>query len=193
MLEAYNQQCDEASRIFAEYQKRLQNYLERANDVLRSSTSDEAQNLHKSNAHVDNEAVYSTVKGDRSSDDVIVVETNLGRNIRKACESLASQMLEKISTTFPAYEGTGIHVNAQSDASKLEIDFDGSIPDDVKTIASDSLKNPSLLLQAVTVYTSQVRSLIRREIDKIDVKADAESLRSVSFYFPLVLFSSVTA
>ncbi|CAA6660220.1 unnamed protein product [Spirodela intermedia] len=166
MLEAYNQQCDEASRIFAEYQKRLQSYVDQASDVRSSAASG-----------AENGAFYSTVKGNRSSDDVILVETTWERNIRKACETLAAQMIEKICRTFPAYEGTGIHLNAQIDASKLGIDLDGEIPDDVKAIAIDSLKNPSLLLRAVTLYTSQVNSLIQRETEKVDVKADAEFLR----------------
>lgn len=182
MLEAYNQQCDEASRIFAEYQKRLQSYVDQASDVLRSSAASGAENADDLTVQVENEAFYSTVKGNRSSDDVILVETTWERKIRKACETLAAQMIEKICRTFPAYEGTGIHSNAQLDASKLGIDLDGEIPDDVKAIAIDSLKNPSLLLRAATLYASQVKSLIQRETEKVDVKADAEFLRFLPFY-----------
>ncbi|XP_078434794.1 HAUS augmin-like complex subunit isoform X2 [Wolffia australiana] len=176
MLEAYNQQCDEASRIFAEYQKRLQYYVDQAKNISSSSGIGTGE-FDNPAGPVRNDAVYSTVKGNTPSDDIILVETTLEKNIRKACETLAAQMVEKISRIFPAYEGTGLHLNAQVDASKLGLDFDGAAPDDVKAIAIDSLKNPSLLLRAVTLYTSQVKTLLRKEIGKIDVKADAELLR----------------
>ncbi|RWR76008.1 AUGMIN subunit 5 [Cinnamomum micranthum f. kanehirae] len=70
-----------------------------------------------------------------------------------------------------------IHLNPQLEAAKLGIDFDGEIPDDVKAIATNALRNPPLLLQAVTAYTSRLKTLIHREMEKIDIRADAELLR----------------
>ncbi|MQM02680.1 hypothetical protein Taro_035449, partial [Colocasia esculenta] len=182
MMEAYNQQCDEASKIFAEYQKRLQYYVDQARDVLRFSGTGE--NVGDFGVQTENEAFYSTVKGNKTSEDVILIETTRERNIRKACEIIAAQVAEKICKTFPAYEGSGIHLNAQVDGFKLGIDLDEEIPDDVKAIAVDALRNPPMLLRAVTSYTSRVKSLIHRETEKIDIKADAELLRIVDATSP---------
>ncbi|KAJ8635456.1 hypothetical protein MRB53_009723 [Persea americana] len=149
MLEAYDQQCDEAAKIFVEYQKRLHYYVTQVRDSQRSrfNTADAIDDFH---ANSEKEAVYSTVKG---------------------------HMIDKIRSAFPAYEGTGIHLNPQLEAAKLGIDFDGEIPDDVKSIAMNALRNPPLLLQAVTAYTSRLKTLIHREMEKIDIRADAELLR----------------
>ncbi|KAJ0987049.1 hypothetical protein J5N97_005405 [Dioscorea zingiberensis] len=176
MLEAYDQQCDEAAKIFAEYQKRLHHYVNQARDVRQSSSGglvDAVDDLMLG----EKEAVYSTVKGNKSSDDFILIETSRERNIRRACEILASNMIEKIRITFPAYEGNGININSQLDAAKLGIDVDGGIPDDVKVVAVDALKNPSLMIQSIALYTSRVNTLIHRETEKIDIRADAELLR----------------
>ncbi|XP_077214642.1 HAUS augmin-like complex subunit isoform X2 [Tasmannia lanceolata] len=177
MLEAYFQQCNEAAKIFAEYQKRLHYYVSQARDAQRSSSGVSFDVVDDFHANSEKEAVYSTVKGNRSSDDVILIETTRERNIRKACETLAAHMIEKIRNTFPAYEGTGIHVDPQLEAAKLGIDFDGEMPDDVKAAALNALRNPPQLLQAVTAYTSRVKTLIHREAEKIDIRADAELLR----------------
>ncbi|KAF5175888.1 Augmin subunit, partial [Thalictrum thalictroides] len=176
MLEAYDQQCDEASRIFAEYQKRLHNYVIQARDAQRSNsgTVDGVDDFQESS---EKEAVYSTVKGNKSSDDVILIETTRERNIRRACENLAELMVEKLRSSFPAYEGSGIHLNPQLEAAKLGIDFDGEVPDEVKSVVVNSLKNPPLLLQAITMYTSRLKTLISRETEKIDIRADAALLR----------------
>ncbi|KAJ0987021.1 hypothetical protein J5N97_005377 [Dioscorea zingiberensis] len=176
MLEAYDQQCDEAAKIFAEYQKRLHHYVNQARDVRQSSSGglvDAVDDLMLG----EKEAVYSTVKGNKSSDDFILIETSRERNIRRACEILAAHMIEKIRITFPAYEGNGININSQLDAAKLGIDIDGNIPDDVKIVAVDALKNPSLMIQSIALYTSRVNTLIHRETEKIDIRADAELLR----------------
>ncbi|KAL9668922.1 hypothetical protein QQ045_006463 [Rhodiola kirilowii] len=100
MLEAYDQQCDEAAKIFIEYQKRI--------------------SFHANN---DKEAVYSTVRGTKSADDVILIETARERNIRKACESFASYMIEKIRHSFPAYEGSGILFNPRLEVEKISFDY----------------------------------------------------------------------
>ncbi|KAG6777575.1 hypothetical protein POTOM_017400 [Populus tomentosa] len=177
MLEAYDQQCDEAAKIFAEYHKRLHQHVDQARDAQRSSIDSSIEEVSSFSANSEKEAVYSTVKGTKSADDVILIETTCERNIRKACESLAVYMVERIRNSFPAYEGSGIHLNPQSEAAKLAIDFDGEIPDDVRTVIVNCLKNPPLLLRAITAYTSRLKTLVSREIEKTDVRADAELLR----------------
>ncbi|KAJ7974268.1 AUGMIN subunit 5 [Quillaja saponaria] len=177
MLEAYDQQCDEATKIFAEYHKRLRHYVNQARDSQRLGVDSSMEVVNSFGAKGEKEAVYSTVKGSKSADDVILIETTRERNIRKACESIAAQMIEKIRISFPAYEGSGIHLNSQLEAAKLGFDFEGEIPDEVRTVIVNYLKSPTLLLQAITAYTSRLKSLISREIDKIDVRADAETLR----------------
>ncbi|KAL0920791.1 hypothetical protein M5K25_009960 [Dendrobium thyrsiflorum] len=177
MLEAYDQQCDEAAKIFAEYQKRLHQYVSQARDVKRLNTGSTADVVDEIHLHGEKEAVYSTVKGSKSSDDIILIETSQERNIRLACESLSKLMIEKIQSTFPAYEGTGINPSSQVDASKFIIELEGEVPDDVKAIILDSLRNPSLLLQSITTYAMRFTSLIHRETEKIDIRADSELLR----------------
>lgn len=176
MLEAYDQQCDEATKIFSEYHKRLRHYLNQARDVHRSS-GDSVEVVTSFHPKNDKEAVYSTVKGSKSAEDVILIETAWERNIRKACEYLAVQVAEKIKNSFPAYEGNGIHLNPQLEAANLGIDFDGDVPDEVKVVIVNCLKNPPQLLQAITAYTQRVKTMIAKEIEKIDVRADAETLR----------------
>lgn len=177
MLEAYDQQCDEAAKIFAEYHKRLRQYVNQARDAQRSSADSSVEVVSSFSANSEKEAVYSTVKGSKSADDVILIETIQERNIRKACESLAVHMIERIRYSFPAYEGSGIHLNPQLEAAKLGIDFDGEMPDDVRTVIANFLKRPPQLLQAITAYTLRLKTLVSREIEKIDVRADAETLR----------------
>uniref|UniRef100_A0A6N2N5T9 AUGMIN subunit 5 n=1 Tax=Salix viminalis TaxID=40686 RepID=A0A6N2N5T9_SALVM len=177
MLEAYDQQCDEAARIFAEYHKRLHQYVNQARDAQRFNTDSSLEEVSSFSANSEKEAVYSTVKGTKSADDLILIETTWERNIRKACESLADYMAERIRNSFPAYEGSGIHLNPQSEAAKFGMDFDGEIPDDVRTVIVNCLKNPPHLLRAITAYTLRLKTLVSREIEKIDVRADAELLR----------------
>lgn len=192
MLEAYDQQCDEAAKIFAEYQKRLHYYVTQVRDAqrFRFNTADAIDDFH---ANSEKEAVYSTVKGNKASDDVILIETTRERNIRRACEILAAHMIEKIRNAFPAYEGTGILYNPQLEAAKLGIDFDGEIPDDVKAIATNALRNPPLLLQAVTAYTSRLKTLIHRETEKIDIRADAELLRSFATIIIIIVVINIVS
>lgn len=103
--------------------------------------------------------------------------TTREKNIRTASESLVAFMVERIRSSFPAYEGSGIHSNPQAEAAKLGFDFDGQIPDEVRTAVVNCLKSPPQLLPAITAYTSRLKNLISREIEKIDVRADAETLR----------------
>lgn len=177
MLEAYDQQCDEAAKIFAEYHKRLRYYVNQARDVQGSSADSSAEVVTSINANNEKDAVYSTVRGSKSADDIILIETTIERNIRKACESLVAQMVEKIRSSFPAYEGSGIHVNPQLEAAKLGFDIDGDIPEDVRDVIISCLRSPLQLLLAITGYTEKLKSLISKEIEKIDVRADAETLR----------------
>ncbi|KAL4376561.1 hypothetical protein GQ457_02G006050 [Hibiscus cannabinus] len=177
MLEAYDQQCDQAAKIFAEYHKRLHQYVNQARDSQRSSVDSSIEMVSNYGGNSEKEAVYSTVKGTKAADDFILIETTRERNIRKACETLAEHMIEKVRNSFPAYEGNGIHLNPQSEATKLGFDFYGEIPDEVRTVIVNCLKNPPQLLQAITIYTSRLKTLISREIEKVDVRADAETLR----------------
>lgn len=176
MLESYDQQCDEAAKIFAEYHKRLRYYVNQARDAQRSSAEsvDLATSIHTSS---DKDSVYSAVRGSKSTDDVILLESARERNIRKACESIVEQMIERIRSSFPAYEGCGIHVNSQSEAAKLGFEFDGEIPEEVRDIIVSCSKSPPQLLLAITSYTERLKSIITKEIEKIDVRADAETLR----------------
>ncbi|KAJ6371183.1 hypothetical protein OIU77_001647 [Salix suchowensis] len=123
MLEAYDQQCDEAARIFAEYHKRLHQYVNQARDAQRFNTDSSLEEVSSFSANSEKEAVYSTVKGTKSADDLILIETTWERNIRKACESLADYMAERIRNSFPAYEGSGIHLNPQSEAAKADAEL----------------------------------------------------------------------
>ncbi|ERN11754.1 AUGMIN subunit 5 isoform X1 [Amborella trichopoda] len=177
MLEAYDLQCEEAAKIFAEYHKRLQEYVNQAREARRLKVGSSSDVLDDFHAVSDKGSIYATVKGNKTADDVILIESTRERNIRKACEGLAAHMIEKLRNAFPAYDGTGIHPNPQIEAAKLGFDFDGEIPDDVKAIALESLRGPPQLLHAITTYTSRVKSLIKRETEKIDVRADAELLR----------------
>ncbi|PSS35084.1 AUGMIN subunit like [Actinidia chinensis var. chinensis] len=177
MLEAYDQQCDEAAKIFAEYHKRLRYYVNQVRDAQRLSVDSSFEVVNSYSANSEKEAVYSTVKGAKSVDDVILIETTREKNIRKACEFLAFQTIEKIRNSFPAYEGNGIHLNSQLEAAKLGFDFDGNIPDEVSDAILNCLKSPPQLLQAIIAYTQRMKTLITREIEKIDVRADAETLR----------------
>ncbi|XP_057462891.1 AUGMIN subunit 5 [Actinidia eriantha] len=177
MLEAYDQQCDEAAKIFAEYHKRLRYYVNQVRDAQRLSVDSSFEVVNSYSANSEKEAVYSTVKGAKSLDDVILIETTREKNIRKTCKFLAFQTIEKIRNSFPAYEGNGIHLNSQLEAAKFGFDFDGNIPDEVSDAISNCLKSPPQLLQAIIAYTQRMKTLITREIEKIDVRADAETLR----------------
>ncbi|KAL5776726.1 hypothetical protein ACOSP7_009652 [Xanthoceras sorbifolium] len=177
MLEAYDQQCDEAAKIFAEYHKRLRQYVSQARDAERTSADSSVEVINSFTANSEKEAVYSTVKGTKFVDDFILIETTRERNIRKACEALAAHILDKIRFSFPAYEGSSIHSNPQLEVAKIGSDFAGEIPDEVRTVIVNCLKSPPQLLQAITGYTLRLKTLISREIEKIDVRADAESLR----------------
>lgn len=177
MLDAYEQQCDEAARIFSEYHKRLRSYVNQVKDAQRLENDSSTEVTSEKGGDV-----YSTVKGSKPADDVILIETTRERNIRKACESLALQMIEKIQNLFPAFEGIGIHSNPQIEASKLGVDVDGDIPVDVRDVIRDCLRSPPQLLLALTTYTQRLKAIVSKEIEKIDVRADADMLRYVYIF-----------
>ncbi|KAL4568585.1 hypothetical protein LXL04_024200 [Taraxacum kok-saghyz] len=177
MLDAYDQQCDEAAMIFSEYHKRLRSYVNQVKSAQKLDTDSSMEVVTSFQTNNEKEDIYSTVKGSKPSDDLILIETNRERNIRKACESLAIQMIEKIRTSFPAYEGNGIHSNPQTEAAKLGVDIDTDIPSEVQDVIVNCLKSPPQLLLAITTYTQRLKSLITKEIEKIDVRADADMLR----------------
>ncbi|KAI3749231.1 hypothetical protein L2E82_19838 [Cichorium intybus] len=97
--------------------------------------------------------------------------------LRKACEWLAEHMTKSIHNSFPAYEGIGIHSNPQQETSKLGIDVEGNVPDEIQDMVLNSLKSPPQLLLSVITYTQRLKSIIAKEIEKIDIRADAETLR----------------
>ncbi|KAG2710897.1 hypothetical protein I3760_04G050800 [Carya illinoinensis] len=166
LLKAYEQQCDEATNIFAEYHKRLHYHVNQARNDQRLS--------------------------DDSSDEITAL-TNCERNIRKACESLAAHLIEKVRNSFPAYKGSGIHLNPQLEAAKLGFDFDGEIPDEIRTVIENYMKSTLQMLQTVTAYTLRLKTLISRETEKIDIRADAETLRYYyAFLFCIFMDTSST-
>ncbi|KAJ9540495.1 hypothetical protein OSB04_027001 [Centaurea solstitialis] len=177
MLEAYSEQCDVAARIFVEYCKRLCSYVNQVKDAQRLEADSSSELVTSFQVDSEKGTVYSTVKGSKPSEDVVLVETSRERNIRKACELLAVQMIEKIHNSFPAYEGSGIHLNPQLETAKLGIDIDGDIPDEVRDVILNCLRSPSQLLLAVTTYTQRLKAMVTKEIEKTDVRADAETLR----------------
>lgn len=179
MLETYDQQSDDAAKIFAEYHKRLRYYVSQARNSQRSSVDLSTEVASTMHASSEKEAVYPNVKGAKAAEDVILIETTRERNIRKACEFLALHTLDRIRGSFPAFEGSGVHSNPQLEAAKLGYDFGGEIPEEVNTVVANCLKSPPLLLQAITAYTQRLKTLITREIEKVDVRADAEALRSL--------------
>ncbi|XP_024996684.1 AUGMIN subunit 5-like [Cynara cardunculus var. scolymus] len=177
VLEAYGEQCDVAARIFVEYCKRLCSYVNQVKDAQRLEADSSMELVTSSQVDSEKGTVYSTVKGSKPSEDVVLVETSRERNIRKACELLALKMIEKIHNSFPAYEGSGIHLNPQLETAKLGIDVDGDIPDEVRDVILNCLRSPSQLLLAVTTYTQRLKAMIAKEIERTDVRADAETLR----------------
>ncbi|KAJ0253002.1 hypothetical protein HA466_0121060 [Hirschfeldia incana] len=175
MLEAYDQQCDDAARIFAEYHKRLQVYVNQARAAQRSSLDYLGDLSSKLNG--EREAVYSSVRGSKSTDDVILVETTRERSIRKACESFASHMVDRICSSFPAYEGNGIHSHPELETAKLSFECDGEISEEMRGVVVNCLSSPPLLLQAIAAHTLRLKTLISKEIERVDLRADAETLR----------------
>mgnify|MGYP000314776284 FL=1 len=179
LLEAYDGRFEQAARIFAEYQRRLHRYVEHAVDVQRGKLGG-SEAAPDPLAHRDLDTVYAIpLKGGKSIDSgTILIETTAERNVRKTCETLAAMLIERIKTTFPAYDGVGNQKDGGADERKIGMDINWeTIPDSIKETAVNLLKNPPQLLRAIAGYTAQVNDAIIREIEKFDVKADAEKLR----------------
>jgi len=160
-----------------EYWKRLHVHVEHARDAQRGKSvpSDLVQERLQGNA----DAHFST-SASVSDDTHVLRETPQERNIRQACEVLSAALLDRIRTSFPAYDGASSQSDGQLEAAKLSFEVDGDgIPEEVKEIAVNLLKTPPLLLQAMTDYTKRVVATVDSETEKIDVRADAERLRCV--------------
>lgn len=170
MLEAYGAQCDVTARIFTQYHRHLCYYV----NQVRDSSVEGITSFHVND---EKGAVYSTIKSLNPADDEVFDQRDRERNIRKSCELLAERTIEKIRNSFPAYEGNGIHLNSQLEASKLGFDFDGDVPDEVQDVILDCLKSPQQLLLAATAYSQRLKLVVAKEIEKIDVRADADILR----------------
>ena len=179
LLEAYNGRFEQAARIFAEYQRRLHRYVEHAVDVQRGKLGG-PEAAPDPLAHADLDVVYAMPLQDVKAIDngTIRIETVAERSVRKSCEALAAQLIEKIRIIFPAYDGVGNQRDGNADERKIgmEIDWE-TIPENIKETAVNLLKNPPQLLRAMAGYTAQVLATIVRETEKFDVKADAEKLR----------------
>ncbi|KAG0495263.1 hypothetical protein HPP92_006257 [Vanilla planifolia] len=67
-------------------------------------------------------------------DDVILIEISRDRIIRSTCESLARHTIERIQSTFPAYDGIGMNSSIQVDATKFLDILEGDVPKDVQRL-----------------------------------------------------------
>ena len=178
LLESYDQRSEQSTRIFMEYWKRLHVYVEHARDAHRGKTlpSDFAPERVQSST----DANFST-SASVSDDKQILRETSQERSIRQACEALSAGLLDKIRSSLPAYDGGSSQFDGQLEVAKLSFEVDGDgIPEEVKEIAINLLKNPPLLLQAMADYSRRIVVSIDSETEKIDIRADAERLRFVS-------------
>jgi hypothetical protein len=159
-----------------EYWRWLHIYVDHAREVQRGKSGGSEAALESIHA-----TSITTTGGRLVEGNHILIETAQERSIRQACEGIAANLLEKIRTSFPAYNGGGGHADAQLEVAKLGFEGDGDgISEEVRETATSLLKNPPLLLRALAAYTSRVVAMLAREIEKIDIKADAERLRSES-------------
>ena len=169
LLESYEQRFEQTSRIFSEYSRRLHTYVEHAREAQRGKTA----GLPDPGL----ELTHGPMKGGQLANQILI-ETPRERAIRQACESLAENLVEKIRTTFPAYDGGGSHPDPQLEVAKLGFEIDGDgISEEVRDTALTLLKTPPLLLQAMAAYTSRIVAVVARETEEIDIRADAERLR----------------
>lgn len=174
LLESYEHRVEQTARIFAEYSRRLHLYVEHAREAQRAKT----------NSPPDNGSPDMSFLPKLSAHPAENPETPRERSVRQACESLAEELTLRIRTTFSAYDGGGginYLENMQLEVAKLGFEVDGetSIPEEVQETALALLKSPPLLLQALAACTSRVVGNIANETEEIDIRADAERLRSV--------------
>lgn len=180
LLEAYDQRCEQAIRILSEYWRRLHNYVEQARKSQRGKTGWSEAAAPDSMRTRREAALYATsMKGGRLVEDEIVIETAEERSIRLTCEMISANLVEKIRTAFPAYDGDAARVETQLKDTRLglEVDTADGIPDQVRETALRLLKSPQQLLQSMVNYSSRVVTAILRETEEIDIRADAEHLR----------------
>ncbi|KAG0447758.1 hypothetical protein HPP92_028156 [Vanilla planifolia] len=126
-------------------------YASQARDIRRLITDSDADSIGEIHSHSEKEVVYTMVKGRKSSDDVILIETSRDRIIRSTCESLARNMIERIQSNFPMYDGLGMNSSIQVDATKFLDDLEGDVPkmykyenDIVTDIATRDASSPLL-------------------------------------------------
>lgn len=175
LLESYEHRVEQTARIFAEYSRRLHAYVEHAREAQRAKTGSPDASPDR--------VVFKSGNQPAANGNQAVPETPRERSVRQACEALAEDLTHKIRTTFSAYDGGGSHPDhTHLEVAKLGFEVDGdSIPEEVQDTALALLKSPPLLLQALAAFTSRVVAAIARETEDIDIRADAERLRSVFF------------
>ncbi|KAG0627515.1 hypothetical protein M758_2G207400 [Ceratodon purpureus] len=175
LLESYDQRAEQSTRIFMEYWKRLHVYVEHARDAQRGKTAPSDFGPERTQSSADANFATSASASDEKQ---VLRETSQERNIRQACEVLSAGLLDKIRSSFPAYDGGSSQFDGQLEVAKLSFEVEGDgIPEEVKEIAISLLKNPPLLLQTMADYSKRVVATIDSETEKIDVRADAERLR----------------
>ncbi|KAG0447735.1 hypothetical protein HPP92_028205 [Vanilla planifolia] len=130
----------EESRKKAEWLMKRANAVQ-ARHIRRLITDNAADPIGEIHSHSEKEAVYTMVKGSKSSDEVILIETSRDRIIRSTCESLARHMIERIQSTFPTYDGIGMNSSIQVDATKFLDDLEGDVLEDVMAVITVSLRN----------------------------------------------------
>lgn len=177
LLESYDQRSEQTARIFMEYWRRLHCYVEQARDAQREKNGG-PDFIGDRNSQSNADAHYSS-STKMTDEDQMVLETPQERSIRQACEVLSASLLDKIKSSFPAYDdGVNSQADGQLEVAKLSSLMDGDgIPEEVKDRALNLLKNPPHLLRALAAYTKRVVRMINSETDKIDIRADAERLR----------------
>lgn len=154
--------------------------MEHAKEAQRGRSGVSDPGLERSQSTVDAHYQSSTNVADESQ---LVLEDVQERSIRQACELLASNLLEKVRSTFAAYDGSGSQADAPVEVPKLGFEMDGDgIPEEVRETAMSLLKSPPLLLRAMATYTGRIVAIIRSETNKMDIRADAERLRCVPIF-----------
>lgn len=96
-------------------------------------------------------------------------------------------MVERICNSFPAYEGNGVHSHPEIETAKLSFEYDGGeVSDEMRAVVLNCLtSSPPLLLQAITAHTVRLKTLVSKEIEKVDLRADAETLRCVPTFLKM--------
>lgn len=164
-------------QILEEYLRRLRPYVDHAHDIQKSngSLSDATSDSMLAFAEQENGYGPGVHQSVRQSNDQIFLETVQERAVRKVCEAIASNMLERIRTTVPAYNGEGSQGDMQLDLSVAG--FEKAALDVARETSLSLLKGPQNLLKVLSQYTARVVHLVEREIDKMDSGNEADQLR----------------